>query len=71
LDSWEASRRNALGGEAERALLTLLRDASSIANQVPALIEKLAGVDGRVTPKERERLAQAAAWLDSGLRNIA
>ncbi len=57
--------------EAQRAVLSLVRDAPSIANSVPALLQELAGVDGRVTPKERDRLGEVTSWLSSTLQDSA
>jgi hypothetical protein len=69
MDSFHSMRSDS--AEARRAVLALVRDAPAIANSMPALVHELAGVDGRVTPKERERLAEVTSWLTSTLRNSA
>jgi hypothetical protein len=53
--------------EAREALLKLISEAPTVAQNIPALGEMLAAADGRRTPKERERLEQLAAWLKANL----
>lgn len=50
--------------ETQRALSSLTRSAPTVASKIPVLLEALAGADGRVTPKERERLGQVMSWLN-------
>lgn len=57
--------------DASRALDALLTRSPEIPSRVLALGEALAAVDGRVTPKERERLEQIARWIAADVRNTA
>lgn len=49
--------------EVQRAVQALTRGGPDMASKVLPLVEALAAVDGRVTPKERERLDEVAAWI--------
>lgn len=51
--------------EVRRACRGLIEKSPDLVQRVLAIAEALAGVDGRVTPKERERLAHLSLWFSA------
>jgi tellurite resistance protein len=49
--------------DAENAARVLIEERPDIASQLVGIATQLANADGRVTPKEKERIAHLAGWL--------